>query len=409
MRSFTALVALAAVFANPGRLAAAQGEIKPFPKVDPYTKNDPEKVKKAGYVSFGPFRFGDDHTTAQVETTLGGIPLIWVESAHFKLGSGLPEYTLADDPREKDRVRAELERLSERLPDVKVKTRKLDPWLRLHLFALRLEDLYAQFLHEFGIQESEFPNVPLDSKRPGGKDYMGTGRFLGMPAKFTVLLFDKKSALGRYSNVYLGQALETQSCRHFPAVGSLLYLTAAELLEGEYVNDTALTCDVVSGVSQNLALGFRGFHVSLPFALGESIAHWFSRQVDPRYHFFSGLDRAKIRFKDQWNWAPSVRARVEHGMVPPLAEVLGWTIGDALEWADHLILWSQMDFLLAREDDAAGMLLRRIKEPATSSAPLTAEELAERARQAYPQAIGTDLAGFDAAWGDWVLKTYPKK
>lgn len=388
--------------------ALAQGEIKPFPKVDPYTKGDPEKIERAGYASFGPFRFGDDHTTAQAETTLGGIPLIWVETPHFKLGSGLPEYTLTGDSREKDRIQGELERLAKKLPDVRPKARKLDPWLRMHLFALRLEDLYATFLDEFGIQESEFPTAPPTTAERG-KPYMGTGRFLGMPSKYTVLLLDKKSALGRYSSVYLGRTFETQSCAHFPAAGSLLYVTAAELLDGEYKNDTALTCDVVSGVSQNLVLGFRGFTVPLPFAVTEGIAHWFSRQVDPRYHFFSGQDRTKIRFKDEWNWAPSVHARVEHGVFPPLADVLKWTSGDALEWADHLFMWSHVDYLLAREDQAGGALLRRLKEPAAMSNPPAPEELVARAAQAYQDAVGTDLAGFDRLWTTWVLKTYPKK
>ena len=47
-------------------------ELEPFARVDPYTKNDPEKVEKAGYVSLGPFRFGDDHTTDEVLKSLTG-------------------------------------------------------------------------------------------------------------------------------------------------------------------------------------------------------------------------------------------------------------------------------------------------------------------------------------------------
>src|SRR5262245_53415678 len=191
-------------------LAAAQnpqnplGEIKPFPKIDPYTKDAPDAKTKAGYASFGPFRFGDAHTTTQIEETLGGIPLIWVETEHFKLGSGLPEYAIADDAQEKEHIRAELERLAARLPDVKPKLKKLDPWLRLHLYAQRLEDLYRGFLAEFDLEESQFPNAPPDPKRRTGP-YMGEGRYLGMSSKYTVLLFDKKSALSRYSSVHLGQ------------------------------------------------------------------------------------------------------------------------------------------------------------------------------------------------------------
>ncbi|HEX6885815.1 MAG TPA: hypothetical protein VF530_20745 [Planctomycetota bacterium] len=401
MRSLLLVLAL-------GGPAAAQGEIKPFPKIDPYTKDDPGAKERAGYASFGPFRFGDDHTTSQIETTLGGIPLIWVETDHFKIGSGLPEYALDDDAKEKEKVRKELERLAKRLPDVKVKAKKLDPWLRLHLHAQRLEELYAQFLARFRLDENDFPTAPPDAKSAG--PYMGEGRYLGMPAKFTVLLFDKKSSVGRYSGVYLGQALNTPTRWVFPTVGSFLFLTAAEFLEGEYQNDTALHCDVVSGVVQNLAAGFRGYRVVLPFAVSEGIAHWFSREIDPRYHIFSGLDLTRVRIRDESNWAPSVRARVEHKVFASTHDMLGWSDADSLEWADHLILWSRLDYLMQREDGAAGSLLRLLKEPpGTKTGQLTPEETLARARQAFQTIAGGDLARFDADWGEWVLRTYPKK
>lgn len=403
MHPLAALLASAALVL--GGRSAAQGEIKPFAKIDPYTKSSPETIEKAGYASLGPFRFGDDHTTEQVETTLGGIPLIWVETAHFKLGSGLPEYTVRGDERERERLTAELTRLAALLPDVKVKTKKLDPWLRLHLFALRLEDLYADFLRALDLEEKDFPTAPPGAGSKG--PYMGEGRYLGMGSKFTVLIFDKKSSVGRYSKVYLGRQIETPTRWHFPGTDSFLFLTAAEFLEGDYANDSALACDVVAGVSQNLAAGFRGYRVLLPFAVSEGLAHWFSRRVDPRYHLFSGTDPARVRAKDEWNWAPSVRARAEHEFYPSTHDMLGWQDANALEWADHLVLWSRMDYLLAREDDAAGNFLRMLKEP--SEKQLTADELVERARTSLATATAVDLAKFDELWREWVLRTYPKK
>ena len=103
MRFLAALLALGAVL-------SAQEKLEPFPKVDPYTKNGREKFELAGYVSLGPFRFGDDHTTAQVEATLAGVPLIWVETEHFVLGSALEEYD-PEKPEEIAELKLELERL----------------------------------------------------------------------------------------------------------------------------------------------------------------------------------------------------------------------------------------------------------------------------------------------------------
>jgi hypothetical protein len=389
--------------------AAAQGEIKPFPKVDPYTKDAPDAKTKAGYASFGPFRFGDAETTTQVEETLGGIPMIWVETEHFKLGSGLPEYTVPDDKREKERLRSELERLAARLPDVKAKPKKLDPWLRLHLYAQRLEELYAAFLAEFGLEESQFPTAPPDPKKKRTTPYMGEGRYLGMSSKYTVLLFDKRSAHARYGSVHLRQQLQGPTRFYLPAVDSWLFVTANEFLEGGWANDSALACDVISGVSQNLALGFRGYKVGLPFAISEGLAHWFSRRFDPRYHIFSGFDQTRTDIKEEWNWAPLVRARVDHGVFPTFADMLAWGGAESREWADHLMMWSRLDHLLAREDDLAGRLLHALKEPPPTRTEGTPAQLAASARAAFERVTGSDLAQLDREWSEWVLKTYPKK
>ncbi len=402
MRSLAALLAL-------GGWLAAQGEIKPFPKIDPYTKNAPDAITKAGYASFGPFRIGDDHTTTQIEETLGGIPIIWVETEHFKLGSGLPEYTIPDDPREKERFKAELERLALRLPDLKSKPKKIDPWLRLHLYAQRLEELYAKFLAEFGLQESQFPTAPPDPKKRPVAGYMGEGRYLGMSTKYTVLIFDKKSGQSRYSSVHLGKELMAPTRWHYGTVDSWLFITSNEFLEGGYANDSALACDVVSGVSQNLANGYRGYRAALPLVFSEGIAHWFSRQVDPRYHIFSGVDQTKIRAKEEWNWAPLVRKRVEQKVFPTLDAMLAWSDPEVLQWADHLMLWSRMDYLLAREDGVAGRLLHALKEPPPARGNSTPAELFERVRAAFKKTTGSELAELDSKWSEWVMKTYSKK
>jgi hypothetical protein len=392
-----------------GGLAAAQGEIKPFPKVDPYTKNDPGLIEKAGYVSLGPFRFGDDHTSEQVQNTLGGIPLIWVETAHFKLGSALPECALSDDKRERERLKGELQRLQAKLPDVKTKPKKLDPWLRLHLFAQRLEELYADFQGQFGLKDLDFPTAPPDPGKKQTGPYMGEGPYLGMPSKFTVLIFDKKSSLGRYSTVYFGREVNVPQRHYFQKTGSLLFATAFEFLEGDYVSDSALACDVLNGVLQNMANGYKGYATLLPLWYSEGLSHWFRRRFDPRYHLFSGTDLTKIRTKDEEDWAPSVRARVEHEVFPKSSDMLAWTDPDALEWADQLMLWSRVDYLLAREDGAAKRLLDLLKEPLPAQGGKLEERMLERSRSAFREATGQDPDEFDRAWCAWVEATYPRK
>jgi len=340
---------------------------------------------------------------------LGGIPLLWVETEHFKIGSALGEYTLGDEY-EKKRVQGELERLAARLPDVKPRTKKLDPWLRLHLYAQRLEELYAQFLGAFHLRESEFPTAPSDPQKPRGAGYMGEGHYLGMAAKFTVLVLEKKSSAARYGTEYLGHEPDGPTHHLFATSDSWLYLTANEFLVGENATDTGLACEVIGGVAQNLALGFRGPKVGLCFAVSEGIAHWFAQRIDPRYHLMATGDAEPRISADEGGWAPPVRARVEHRVFPSTHDMLGWSASTPLEWADHLVLWSRLDYLLAREDGAAGTFLRQLKEPpAEGAAAPTEDERIERARNALAAIADGDLAHFDALWSEWVLKTYPKK
>ena len=76
-------------------------------------------LQKVGYVSFGPFPFGSNHTTLQVGDLLGTEPLRWIETAHFRIGcalSGVP-LRVEEDWREAwvQRLKPELKRLATKL------------------------------------------------------------------------------------------------------------------------------------------------------------------------------------------------------------------------------------------------------------------------------------------------------
>ena len=387
-------------------VSAAQAERKSFDVIDPYTKGDDDRIERAGYKSLGPFSLGGNLVTSRVAEIMKGVPLLWVETAHFKIGSGLPECGV--DKADRERVLSELERLAVLLPDVKLRPKKLDAWLRLHLFALRLEETYAEFEQLFGLEDHDFPIQPPPAGAPAA-DYMGEGPYLGMPAKFEVLLFERKSDLALYSQAVEGKARSAPYQQLYPTVGALTYVTAAEFLEGEYANDAALTCFVRRAVAQLFSTGFRGPKVPVSFAWSEGLGHWFSRRYDPHYHFFSGKDPAANRITDEWNWAVGVRERVERKVFPSTAELLGWRAEDELDWAQHGILWSRIDFLLTLPDHKAGSVLRLLKHPAEAGELDLPEARVERARKAFQEGTGVDLAAFDVAWAEWVQRTYPKK
>src|SRR5688572_8185956 len=102
----------------------------------PYCKGDAELMAKAKLVSHGGFEFGINDT-AKIDAYLAAADIRWLESEHFQIGLALSPHKVKEE--EKKKVRAELAKLAEVLPEVDTRTKILDPWLRLHLYAQRCE------------------------------------------------------------------------------------------------------------------------------------------------------------------------------------------------------------------------------------------------------------------------------
>src|SRR5262249_2134916 len=164
----------------------AQKPTVPRWRIDPYTKNDPELMGKLGYVSYGPFEFGqrgrDPATSEQIDKVLQPAEILWVETAHFRIGLDLDAFVVPLDPEISSKPRSELTRLNKVLKKVNPKAKTLDPWLRLHLTAMRMEDLYREFLEMVGVNDAEFPGAVSDVVIGQGR-FLGYGPYLGMQNK----------------------------------------------------------------------------------------------------------------------------------------------------------------------------------------------------------------------------------
>ncbi|TAH34350.1 MAG: hypothetical protein EYC70_15495 [Planctomycetota bacterium] len=378
---------------------------------DPYSEDAPELRKLAGYVSYGPFPLAKDDArvefgTRDVEKALGDIEILWVETAHFRIGSTLPAY-VAEDKKERDKLRLELAELRRIFPQVDPEQRKLDPWLRLHLYARRLEDLYADFQRRLGRTDADFPAGP--GTLVNG-EYRGDGPYLGQPGKYVLLLFEKSSSVGRFFGRFTATP-EDRSRRHnFPHSGTLLMAISTEYGDGALKNDTALHCSVVFNQVHNLVSGYKFYTVELPIWWKEGLAHWYARRVDPSYNNFSAVTEEAAETRSTWNWPPKVRGRVKNDYYPGAAELTAWTDFDGRRLADHMMMWSRVDYLMSLGDAGFATFMDMMKGsyPGITCAP-TPEQVLARQQEALQQAWSLDADAFDRQWAEYVLKTYPGK
>jgi hypothetical protein len=369
--------------------ARAQDEIER--PDDPYLKGERSQIKAAGYVDFDRFAWGDGHGTSDIEALLGQVPLLWLETDHFKIGSTLPEYTI--DLEERASIKAELKQLSRRLPRVKKGTKTLDPWLRLYLYAQRLEDFYTDITGRLGVE-----------------DLPETGMLPGSQGKLCVLLLEKKSSLGRYGRRYGGVDAVAALRIYFPGVGSLCYVTCSEFFEDGFDKDVALHCQLMWGISQNVLSAYKGFSFSLPRWLADGVSYYYQRRVDPEYPCFSTLKGSMTAAIADSNWPRKVRARVKVDVYPDATTMMGWVPGVELPFPDHMMMFSRVDYLLTREDDSFARFMAAVKEPFVNTGQVPDYGMVRgRVAEALSSVYGFDEQGFDEAWAEWVLKTYPRR
>ncbi len=380
-------------------------------KQDPYTRNKPENLARAGYLSYGPFTFGnlgpDPVSSEAIEQHLSYAPILWVETAHFRFGSNLPQWTVPFDPDIRAKVRGELERLAEKIPNINPKAKVLDPWLRLHLFAQRLEDIYAEFSKLAGVTDKDFPARIEDVVLQPGVRYMGHGPYLGMRDKFLVLLFDKEGSFQDYMKSYLGRQSKYGQRWHFKDVSSLIYTVAAESDEGRLKDDTALHGNVAFNVSQNLLDGFRHYSYDLPVWIREGIGHWFERRVSPKFNSFDQNEGSPADVRNTWKWEPYTRRLLSGGgKFATFSEAYAWRDFGSITFDDHVAIWSRVDFMMAQGPEKWQTFLFEIKGRVDANWLPDQNDLVGATRDALQKAYGLSVLSFDEKWAEWVKANY---
>lgn len=380
----------------PGRAADRAGKL---PTVDPYTRGEAEAMASLGVVGYGPMPWADGKSTAAVDAVLGEGRIVWLETAHYRLGCALAPAAMPEEAKVKKALLEDCAALHKKLARVPERPKRLETWLWAHVYALRLERHYAAVSALLGVSDADFPR-----RGPG----LGEGPYLGMPDKYLVLLFQKQSDLTRYADRFCG-AREDTSMRHFhQGSNQLLTACATEGLEG--YDDNSVHGHVLYMATNNLLCGLRGYLYPLPLWLSEGIAHWLSRQVDSDTVNVQILDSEAVAEDKQANWPVKVRRRAQfEELCIPFATMAAWQDFATMGYHAHAQAWSRVDYLIQRDRAAFAGLVGALKSlPPGEGGAAPAELVRETGRQLGSR-FGLDAAAFDREWREWVLRTYPKK
>ncbi|MGE3175120.1 MAG: hypothetical protein AB7O97_21005 [Planctomycetota bacterium] len=370
---YRALASLSFALASLALSAPAQDD--KLPPVDTVTKADPEAMKALDVVAFAPFQIGAIRTE-DVDRVLGEGRIAWIETPHFCIGSTLKTCKWPDDSVARKEMQVETARMNKRYAKVKKRPKEFDAWLRLHLFAQRAEEIYADLADMLGQPDGKLPEGP----------------YLGMKNKFVLMLFEKKSDLSRYADRFLGRQVDS-SMRHYDDAGRQMAVLVTAESDPPY-DDAAVHGTMRYLVARAMLEGLHGRIYDMPDWLACGLAHHYDRTVTTRVVNVHIADNEAIDRDSQHEWEDKIAARAKHAsLLIPFTELAGL---EELSYYPTLQSWTRAEFLLQRDRQKFGaFLVACVKKPKPESQIQALDELFELTAEA-----------FDEEWRAWVLKAY---
>lgn len=357
--------------------------------------NDPELLAR-NETGHGPFPFGRSDTEA-IEKELFWHP-VWIETRHFRLGLDLPGWRIPE--KERKAYRAELTGLQKKWPAINPKTRVLDPWLRAHLLADRVERFYATFQELVGRDEASFWDEEANRM-------LGLGPYLGMHDKYEIMVFQEEGPFREYMQRTWG--LTYVKPQRWNNVDRKCLWFGMNLQSEHVRHDQHLHNLVLHNLAINLLNGYLFYGYDMPIWIKEGLAHWAARRNDPRFNAFDTVEGAFVAKKSLERWAPEVRKLVARDEAASFAALLRRMSFAELSFEDHLVVWSKVQFLIETDREKFGRFLTALKSRRTKDGYPDGSNLDDAQREAFKDIWGWTLQQAERRWVDWVLETYPSK
>ena len=357
-------------------------------------------MKKLGVVRYGPFPWADHFSTTDIDKVLGPDRIIWMETEHFRIGLNLKTGPLPEDSQERKALNLECAALNKLCRKIPKKARKLGPWLRIHLYAQRCEQAYAEFSKLVGVTDKTFQ---ADSK------VIGKGPYLGLPDKFLLLMFQKKSDMARYMKHFCNTEADESMRFYHKTTGQMVLAISQEGMEG--FDAPGLQAHAVYALWQNLMNGYRGYSYPLPMWFSTGIAHYYSRKVQTKFVNARITDTESVNRDEQNKWVQKVLKRSKHeGATLTYEQLTAMNDWEKFGFHAHMQSWSRVDYLMSLDSQKVGLVIDKLKSvPSSGDWDAQTKQLERMLPKLLFNVFELDGATFDQEWRKWVLKTYPKR
>ena len=345
-------------------------------------------------LAHGPIAIGPKGSAALAES-LPSADWKFLETPHLRWAFALGPETV--DMADRKRVRAEIARLKLLLPSVPDDPKKLDPWLRLHLLAMKGEELYARFQELLQVTDDDFP----ETRAPDGP-FMGAGKYLGELEKFEVVLHPSRELHRTFTTDLCGVSVTDSFRWHFKVEHKMLVSIPAE--DPDLRRDRWLFPHVAHNLSHAFLCAYKHFSYDPPIWIDEGLAHAIEKEIEPESVTTDGTEGASRETHMPSDWDAAVRKLVAAKKAATLAELMHAKEFGELDADRHLVAWSMVRFLIEEHPDALAQLLGGIKGQLDEEGRPSSRDLTGLQRRLLLGAGNWTPAGFDEAWRAWALR-----
>lgn len=375
-------------------LSPALAQTAKTAEVCPWCKNDAELMTKSGLVSHGAVPIGTGDSKGLAEK-FPGPEWIFAETAHIRWAFSLGHEKV--DNEDQERVAAELARLRAIFPKIPEKLKRLDPWLRLHMLALRGEDFYARFQKLLGVTDADFP-----AERTATGPFMGAGRYLGEKDKFEVIIHATRAAHREHALQITGAAINDAVRWHYPELHKLTVVLPAE--DADLRRDRWLFPYVVHNLSHACLSAYKHFSYDPPLWIDEGLALALEKEIEPRSTTNDGDEGTFREAKGPTDWAAAAKKLILSTKAVPLATLMHVQDFGSLDRDATLTSCSMARFLIAEHPQELARFLGGIKGQLDERGVPSGRDLPGLQRGLLKDIWGWTPPAFDEAWKVWAVR-----
>jgi hypothetical protein len=367
-------------------------------EVCPWCKNDPELLRKAGLVSHGPMPIGNT-TSGDLSRDLPAGLWIFLESTHFRWASALPAIDI--EIAEQERVQGELDRLRAVLPGVPQKVRRLDPWLRLHLIAMKGEEFYTRFQKLLDVKDADFP----ESRKSDGP-FMGDGRFLGEKDKFEVVLHSNRMTHNMFTRTFSGAQVTGALRWGFKTPCKMLASIPCE--DPDLKKDRWLFPHIVHNLSHLFYCAYKHFSYDPPVWIDEGIALAMEKEIEPRSATNEGEEGTYRDAKTPADWFEAVRKMLTREKEKSVAELMYKKEVGSMDQDALFTSWSMARYLIDEHGGSLAKFLGGLKGQLDEKGIPSGKDLPGLQRNLMKECFGWTPQALDEAWKAWAARPAAK-